>query len=104
MTVIKLIRGHPVANIDFLVEEYKLSRLTITRRINEMVDSERYKNIKRLVQIMNGRIVGVNYLAFYDFMSYYDDLKEPNLAKDLPIFDPAEVATEIGWYKDEEAV
>ncbi|MGF7002446.1 putative DNA-binding transcriptional regulator YafY [Lachnospiraceae bacterium PFB1-21] len=106
MVIIKFNQNHPViASIKSLAEERGLSKRTISRRIDELETlcgkGKRYP--PKCVERMNGKVTGVDYLAFCDFMANYDDLKEKNLAKDLEPYDPLDRAWRIGlWEKAEE--
>ena len=43
----------------------------------------------------------VNFLAWTDFLKYRQMLKEKNMRKHVPNYDPVKIAKAIGWYGEE---
>lgn len=100
MTFITQIRGNPIANLKTLVAEEGKSLQTIRKLLKEIEENPRYP--KHSVKRRNGNLQGVDYLVWYDYMTYSDLLKEKNIRKDMPAFDPIETAKRLGWYAEDE--
>ena len=68
---------------------YGYSKQTIYSLVKEMRDCKRYKGVWTELNPQGDRLV--NTLCLEDFLRYRSQLKEPNLAKSLPPYDPKEV-------------
>ena len=89
-------KPNAVRTIDDLAEEFGVTKTTIqTRKKEFQAEKERYGEFS---VIQDGGIVLINYLAFLDFLHYRERLKEKNLRKTVPPYNPAIVAKKLGWY------
>lgn len=99
----KTIKGHPHASIDYLCEQYDRSPQTIKDRLREIETmsgpGKRYpeNSVKRL----KNNLQGCDYTVFWDYMTYHDDLCEPNIAKKMAPYNPYTVGRRLGWYQEE---
>lgn len=99
ITDLKVMRGSPFKTINDLAKELNVTKVTIRTRKKELEnEKERYGEY---AVIKDGGIVLINYLAFIDYMKYRDRLREKNLRKTVPEFNPKKVAYSLGWYGEE---
>ncbi len=97
---LKVIYGQPVTNIRGLTEQFKISDRTARTMVKEMEQHrDRYGD---LAVISNDGLKRVNVLAFTDYFAHRKELREPNLAKQLPDYDPTETARQLGFYGTDE--
>lgn len=96
ITELRTINGSPYKSITDLCEEFRFSRRTISERIKE-IEQETDRYGEYAVIRVGGRTI-TNYLAFIDYMRYHDALREKNLRKNVPTYNPQELAKAIGWY------
>lgn len=100
VTYLATLRAAPYKTLEDLAEELGVTKVTIhTRRKELEQEQERYGDF---AVIKDSGIVLINYLAFLDFLKYRSRLKEKNLRKHVPPYNPTKVAKEIGWYAKEE--
>lgn len=100
VTYLTPIKASPYKTLDDLAEEFGVTKVTIhTRRKELEQEQERYGPFS---VIKDNGIVLINYLAFLDFLKWRDRLKEKNLRKTVPPYDPVKLARTIGWYGKEE--
>lgn len=96
MNFLRVIYGQPVTNIKGLTEQFKISDRTARTMVKEM---EQHRNRYGDLAVINSDgLKRVNVLAFTDYFAHRKELQEPNLAKQLPDYDPAEVARQLGFY------
>lgn len=90
-----------------IMEELGMSKRTVEERLKE-IEAEcrpggRYENCQYCVQ-RSGGFVRVNWLIWNDYETYRTRLKEKNLRKSVPPYNPYRVAYEFGMYQDKEMV
>ena len=96
-SVIVHVRGHTYLPVSGIAESYRQSKSTVGRILKEIQESERYKDYRVIINDDGDRLVNV--LAYEDYLFYRTQLKNRNLARHLPPFDPAEVRRNWGEYK-----
>lgn len=88
-----------------LMEEYEMSLRTVDKRIaeirEEMRPGGRYANLMYVIG-GNGKSLQINYLVWFDHEMVRDRLAQKNLRKNLPPYNPAQVARELALYADKE--
>lgn len=100
VTYLTPIKASPYKTISDLSEELGVSKVTIHARKKELeAEKERYGPH---TVISDCGIVLINYLAWIDYLKYRARLKEKNLRKTVPPYNPMEVARELGWYGKEQ--
>lgn len=72
---------------------------SVDNRIKELVGEIKSGRYNELAVIKDGGFVFVNYLALIDYLSNRQRLRNKNLRKTVPPYEPKKVAQEIGWYK-----
>jgi len=97
ITKIEKMRSKPIImNRREIAEEFNISTRTVDNRIKELEQhKDRYGDYCIL---RNGSIVLVNKLALLDFFTYRDRLRDKNLRKNVPPYNPEEVARHFGYY------
>lgn len=79
-----------------IADEFGMCLRTVDTRIKELSSySQRYGEY---MIIKHGSLVLVNKLALVDFFAYRDRLKDKNLRKNVPPYDPESVAKQLGYY------
>ena len=100
MSDIKLIRTKKK-----LQEMYGMSIRTIDKRIaeirQEMLPGGRYEGLQYVIG-GNGKYLQVNYLVWVDHEMMRERLTQKNLRKNLPPYNPVQVARELAVYADKE--
>ena len=88
-----------------LVEDTGWSKRTIEKMFAEIEAEQRpggrYQNYRYCVNHTGG-LVSVNELIWLDFLKYRKHLTQKNLRKNLPPYDPCQVAREYGFFQDKE--
>lgn len=93
-------RASPYKTLDDLSDELGVSKQTLHSRKKELEEEkERYGEY---AVIRDAGIVLINYLAWIDFLKYRQRLKEKNLRKHVPPYNPMEIAKSLGWYGEEQ--
>lgn len=98
ITAIETMHSKPVLlSKNAIAENYHMCIRTVENRIKEIVTDykDRYGDF---AVIKHGTLVLVNVLAFADFLAYRDRLKDKNLRKNVPPYNPEEVAKQLGYY------
>lgn len=75
-----------------LAEDFNLHVRTITSRIKEMRVMERYHG----AVVDDGNIIRCYYPAFVDYMTNRRRLRDKNLKKTVPDYDPKRIIAELG--------
>ncbi len=88
-----------------IMEEFGMSQRTVDARLmeirQEMRSGGRYEGMKYAVG-GNGRYTLINYLVWIDHEMNRELLKQKNLRKNMPPYNPAKVAQELAIYADKE--
>ncbi len=87
-------RSNTYMKISDLAETYHTSSQNAYLILKEIEASPRYKG--HWITINDFGVRMVNSLVFEDFLHYRTELKNPNLARHLPPYDPAKVRAERG--------
>lgn len=98
ITLIKDIKASPYIRKKDMVEHFGIASSTLNIRINELEQEVKQGRYSAYSIIKDGGVILVNYLVFIDYMKYRSRLKEKNLRKNVPAYEPKAVAKEIGWY------
>ena len=77
-------------------DEFDMCLRTVDTRIKEL--SEYSARYGEYTIIKHGSMVLVNKLALVDFLAYRDRLKDKNLRKNVPPYNPENVAKQMGYY------
>lgn len=95
--------GRPYMPQQKLAEYFGLSLATVRARLSEIdaLIGERYPET---AIIRDGNLVLANILAFVDFEVYRKRLKEPQMAKYVPPFDPVAIRRDLGYNMFDEAL
>ena len=96
-SVVVHVRGHTYLPVSGIAEVYRQSKSTVLRILREIQESERYEGYRVIINDDGDRLVTV--LVYEDYLYYRTQLKNRNLARRLPPFDPAEVRRNWGEYK-----
>lgn len=79
-----------------LADEFDMCLRTVDTRIKELTEHKnRYGDF---AFIKHGSMVLVNKLVFVDFLAYRDRLRDKNLKKNVPPYNPENVAKQLGYY------
>lgn len=81
-------------------QELDMSLGSVDKRIKEIkaeIEKGRYSD---MAIIKDGGFCMVNYLVFIDYIKNRDRLTERNLRKNVPPYNPAKIAHELGWYEN----
>lgn len=98
ITAIETMHSKPVlVSKDVLAENYHMCVRTVELRIKEII-SENKDRYGDFAIIKHGSLVLVNVLAFTDYLTYRDRLRDKNLKKNVPPYNPEEVAKQLGYY------
>ena len=81
-----------------LAEELDISTSTVDTIVKELKAEEGKRYKKDTTSIKTGSMIRINYLAFIDYFTYRDRLKEKNLRKGVPEYNPKHWAEQMGWY------
>lgn len=92
-----IIRGHTYLPIKGVAAEYGCCRATVYNILKEIKACDRYKDAWATINDAGDQLV--NTLVFEDFLRHRTELKNRNLARRLPPYDPAEVRRQRGEYK-----
>ena len=77
-------------------DEFDMCLRTVDTRIKELSEySARYGDY---TIIKHGSMVLINKLALVDFLAYRDRLRDSNLKKNVPPYNPENVAKQLGYY------
>lgn len=79
--------------------ELGVSPGTIDARLRE-IEALKGSRYPETAVIKSGGVKIVNYLVLIDYLMYADRLKEKNLAKRVPAYDPVKIAEGLGWYTE----
>lgn len=99
ITVLECVQGTP-----FLTRKEALKQLgikdkrTLESRLNEIRQEVRNGRYDDYAIIEDGGITLINYMILIDYMKYRRMLKEKNLRKHVPDYEPQKIAKSIGWY------
>lgn len=91
------VRGHTYLPVSGIADSYHQSKSTVERNLHGILDTDRYRGYRPVINEDGDRLVNV--LIYEDYLCYKARLKERNLARHLPPFDPAEVRKNWGEYK-----
>ena len=84
--VVEVIRGTPYRRPTDLADELQMSRKTVLERRKELQqETERY-GVTAVID--DEKTVLINLYAFLDFMKYRTQLKDKNMRKYVPPYDP----------------
>lgn len=75
-----------------LAEDFDLHVKTITSRIKEMRAMDRYHG----AVVDDGNIIRCYYPAFVDYMTNRRKLRDKNLSKSVPAYNPKAIMSELG--------
>ena len=92
-----MIRGHTYLPISGVAEEYGFSKSSVYRILSEIKSCDRYGDAWVTLNDCGDQLI--NTLIFEDFLRHRTELKNRNLARRLPPYDPAEVRRQRGEYK-----
>jgi len=97
ITAIETMHSKPVlVTRHQIAEEFDMSLRTVDNRCKELVTyKDRYGDFSL---IKHGSLVLINKLVFVDFLAYRDRLRDKNLKKNVPAYNPEEVAKQLGYY------
>lgn len=98
ITEINYIHCSPYVTRANLVKEMQVSIGTVDKRIHEIKEEIIRKRYSEFALIKDGGIMMVNYLVLIDYMHYRERLRDRNLRKTVPPYNPELVAREVGWY------
>ena len=96
-SVVIHVQNHTYLSVAGIAESYRQSKTTVGRILKEIQESGRYKDYRVIINDDGDRLVNV--LIYEDYLYYRTQLKNRNLARRLPPFDPAEVRRNWGEYK-----
>ena len=98
ITAIETMHSKPVLlSKNAIAENYHMCVRTVENRIKEILtdQKDRYGDF---AVIKHGSLVLVNVLVFTDYICYRDRLRDKNLKKNVPPYNPEEVAKQLGYY------
>lgn len=98
VTELRYLHGSPFISRKRLAEELHISMGTVDNILREMKAEEGKRYKKDTVSIKSGSLLRINYLSFIDYFTYRDRLKDKNLRKGVPEYDPHIWAEQMGWY------
>ena len=93
------VRGTPYMSVKDLAEAYGMKPATIYSHLKLIEECGRYKNHRPKLNDNGAGDLMVNTLVYEDFLYFRSKLKNKNLAKNLPPYDPEEVRRCRGEYK-----
>ena len=99
VNIVKIMHARNLITRNEAAEQYGCTTRTIDNKLKEIekeIEAGRYPKEFTITKV--GGIKVVNYLVLVDYMNYADRLKEKNLRKHVPPYDPVEVAKSLGWY------
>lgn len=102
ITGIEYIHATPYITRANLAQELQISIGTVDKRIREIRQEIANKRYSEFAVIKDGGLMLVNYLVLIDYMHYRERLLDRNLRKNVPQYDPAKIARELGWYGKED--
>ncbi|MDD3137571.1 MAG: hypothetical protein PHX08_01180 [Lachnospiraceae bacterium] len=91
--------GRPYMSRHELSKVFNMSANAVDARIAELREEIEQGRYSEFAFIKDGGFVFVNTLAWIDFMKHHERLKEKNLRKNVPVFEPRKIAEQIGWYR-----
>ena len=91
------IRGYTYLPIKGVAEEYGCCRATVYNNLKLIRQCDRYKDAWVTINDDGDQLV--NTLVYEDYLRHRTELKNKNLARRLPPYDPAEVRRQRGEYK-----
>lgn len=100
ITDVQYIHGSPYRTIARLAKEEGISIGTVRNIVNEIRAEIKKGRYDEFAVSDGGGIIRINYLVFNDYWKYRKHLKDKNLRKNVPPYNPAEQARVIGWYAD----
>ncbi len=95
---IEYLYGCPYITRGNISKQMSMSLNAIDVRIKELKEQIAKGRYSEFAIIKDGGFVMINYLVWIDYMGYRERLKEKNLCKSVPPFEPRKIASEIGWY------
>lgn len=99
VSILKSTCGKPYLTKNELSKLTGMSLGAVNVRVDELKqETQRYGEY---AYIKDGGFVLVNFLAWTDFLKYRQMLKEKNMRKHVPNYDPVKIAKAIGWYGEE---
>jgi len=96
-SIIVHVRGHTYLPVSGIAETYHQSKSTVERNLKGILDTDRYRGYRPVINEDGDKLV--NLLVYEDYLACKGKMKEKNLARHLPPFDPAEVRKNWGEYK-----
>ncbi|MFI3172164.1 MAG: hypothetical protein R3Y58_07350 [Eubacteriales bacterium] len=94
---VEKIRGYPYKNIAGIAQEFGVSTQTVKERLQEIREQIKQGRYSRYAVIADGRIVLINVYVFVDYLTYRQQLKDKNMSKHVPMFQPRTIAEMCGW-------
>ena len=102
MKLTQIIAGRvPYVTKKQLCKELELSGNTVKDRINEIEDEIKNGRYDEYAVIRDGQLLAVNYYVWIDYLTYRQRLREKNLRKFVPNFEPKKVARYAGVAESE---
>lgn len=87
-----------------IMNELDMGKRSVDERIAEIMDEIRSGRYSDYAVIRDGGFTWVNWLVWIDYETYRKRLKEKNLRKNVPPFNPYKLAYELGMYQDKEVM
>ena len=96
--VVVLIKGTTYQTVKSIAAEYGRTPQWVSNILREIKDSGRYRTA--WIESGGDKDRLINTLVFEDYLHYRSKLKDRNLARKVPPYDPAEVRRQRGEYKE----
>lgn len=84
-----------------LAEELEISPNTVKARIQEIEEEIQKGRYEEYAVMRDGQLLAVNYMVWIDYITYRQRLREKNLRKFVPPFDPEKIAPYAGINESE---
>mgnify|MGYP000786452920 CR=1 FL=1 len=84
-----------------LAEELEISPNTVKTRIQEIEEEIQKGRYEEYAVMRDGQLLAVNYMVWIDYITYRQRLREKNLRKFVPPFDPKKIASYAGINESE---
>lgn len=98
VTGIQYVHASPFVTRATVANELSISLGTVDNRIKEIKNEIKNGRYGDFAIINSGGLVLINYFVLIDYLFYRQRLREKNLRKNVPDYDPKKIANEIGWY------
>lgn len=93
------VHGSPYMTRANLAEMLGVSRVTVDARCKEIKEEIRQGRYDERVLIEDGGFKLINVYAYMDYICYRKRLREKNMRKHVPPYDPIAIARQMGYYK-----